>query len=83
MAATTPDTIVSLKSKDKVAVSDTDTVIVTETKTIMELINTNIYFLLSFYFKASSVLTGSQRCWDKVSPILLSSFRRNEVTDHC
>lgn len=46
MAATAPDTIVSLKSKDKVAVSDTDTVIGTETKTVMGLINTDIYFLL-------------------------------------
>lgn len=46
MAATAPDTIISLKSKDKVAVSDTDTVIGTETKTVMGLINTDIYFLL-------------------------------------
>lgn len=67
MAATAPDTIISLKSKDEVAVSDTDTVIVTETKTVMGLINTDTYFLLSFYSKASSVLTGSQWCWDNVS----------------
>lgn len=82
MAATAPDTIISLKSKDKVAVSDTDTVIVTETKTVMGLINTDIYFLLSFYSKASSVLTESQWCWDSLS-ILLSSLMRNKVTDHC